>query len=133
MRIRDLNALERLDMQSLRAMLPDEGEGSRRWTPELELCLSQEQIKRFKNEEREKMQGILEHDEVRLGHFIFISHYKQENGTEAALIRSELMTMISEDPSSPAHGFDVPFFLDSEDLFNLHYLTEQVWDRKKNT
>eukprot|EP00747_Dinoflagellata_sp_TGD_P224123 gnl/TRDRNA2_/TRDRNA2_96253_c1_seq1.p1 gnl/TRDRNA2_/TRDRNA2_96253_c1~~gnl/TRDRNA2_/TRDRNA2_96253_c1_seq1.p1 ORF type:complete len:555 (+),score=97.75 gnl/TRDRNA2_/TRDRNA2_96253_c1_seq1:107-1666(+) len=120
MRVRDLTALQKMDLEHLRRLL------AQSWTADLQHSLSAEHIDIFRRVKSQKMQDVLDHDVSRLGHFIFLSHYKVEAGTEAALMRSELMALISTDPDSPAHKFDVPFFLDSEDLFDINYLTEQV-------
>lgn len=65
----------------------------------------------------------LEHSD---DHLIFVSHYKLEAGTEAAMIADVLNRMIGEDPTSHANKFSSPIFLDSEDLFDLSSLTDHV-------
>jgi hypothetical protein len=52
-------------------------------------------------------------------HVIFISHYKQEAGTEAALMRHALKELITVDLASPV-------FVDSEDLTDLATLQKHV-------
>mmetsp|Transcript_25232 Transcript_25232/g.58074 ORF Transcript_25232/g.58074 Transcript_25232/m.58074 type:complete len:1026 (-) Transcript_25232:70-3147(-) len=59
-------------------------------------------------------------------HLLFLSHYKAEAGTEAALIRTEIEHMIEEDRDSLGNYFDSPVFLDSEDLDNLEELQNKV-------
>merc|ERR1719157_311183 len=59
-------------------------------------------------------------------HFAFLSHYKVEAGTEAALMRSELEQIINDTEGHPAQNLDVPIFLDSEDLTDLVLLMEAV-------
>merc|ERR1712032_39426 len=55
-------------------------------------------------------------------HFIFLSHYKKEAGTDAALMRHEIDALTNLDSMSPARQFGVPVFLDSEDLADLKEL-----------
>eukprot|EP00927_Polykrikos_kofoidii_P058713 TRINITY_DN5341_c0_g1_i7.p1 TRINITY_DN5341_c0_g1~~TRINITY_DN5341_c0_g1_i7.p1 ORF type:complete len:936 (+),score=143.45 TRINITY_DN5341_c0_g1_i7:150-2957(+) len=59
-------------------------------------------------------------------HFVFLSHYKQEAGTEATLIREELSRMLLSDPLHPANDLMTPVFVDSEDLDDLTTLTSHV-------
>jgi len=59
-------------------------------------------------------------------HLLFLSHYKAEAGTEAALIRTEIEHLLGEDIGSLGHYFESPVFLDSEDLTNLEELQEKV-------
>jgi len=66
------------------------------------------------------------HEVSRQQHLVFLSHYKVEAGTEAALMRQELEQMINEDPGSLGHSFDEPIFLDTEDLNNLGELENKV-------
>jgi len=61
-----------------------------------------------------------------INHYIFISHYKAEAGTEAALMQETMERMICEDPQSPGHCMKAPAFLDSEDLADLNNLKEHV-------
>lgn len=49
-----------------------------------------------------------------------------EAGTEAALMRSELVELLGVDEFKHYDVFDVPFFLDTEDLRNLDSLLEKV-------
>jgi len=59
-------------------------------------------------------------------HLAFLSHYKLESGTEAALMRAELERVLLEDNETLAHSLHVPVFLDSEDLSDLEELEEHV-------
>ena len=59
-------------------------------------------------------------------HFVFLSHFKEEAGTEAALIQSALETKIHEDPEHPANDMVYPAFLDSCNLVDLTKLRETV-------
>jgi len=64
--------------------------------------------------------------ELQTNHYIFLSHYKVEAGTEAALMRDALCIQIETDPYHPAFDMSTPVFLDSEDLQNLKNLKEHV-------
>lgn len=59
-------------------------------------------------------------------HFVFISHYKKEAGTEAALMHGQLEQVLREDPNNLASELCSPVFLDSENLTDLKTLTEHV-------
>jgi len=59
-------------------------------------------------------------------HMVFLSHHKDEAGTEAALMRTEMALMIAQDPNSSFHNFQVPVFLDTEDLTDLQVLQQHV-------
>merc|ERR1712048_833244 len=59
-------------------------------------------------------------------HLVFLSHYKVEAGTEAALIFSEIDVLIEESPSHVGNRFDVPVFLDSENLRDIDQLGQHV-------
>merc|ERR1719330_388185 len=59
-------------------------------------------------------------------HYIFLSHYKLEAGTEASLIRAELERLLEMDETRPADGVQNPVFVDSEDLDDLASLQNHV-------
>jgi len=59
-------------------------------------------------------------------HLLFISHFKREAGTEAALIEDALERMIHGDQDHPAHDMLSPAFLDSMDLADLSELRDRV-------
>lgn len=59
-------------------------------------------------------------------HFVFISHYKVEAGTEATLIRDSLEPILKEDQGHRACHLQFPIFIDSEDLIDLGYLRKHV-------
>jgi len=59
-------------------------------------------------------------------HLIFLSHYKAEAGTEAALMQKDLEHLIHEDAGSPGQGLSSPVFIDSEDLQDLSDLQGHV-------
>lgn len=59
-------------------------------------------------------------------HFVFVSHYKLNAGTEAALIRHELQSHYADDPGCSANMYETPIFLDSDDLVDLADLQDHV-------
>eukprot|EP00927_Polykrikos_kofoidii_P004923 TRINITY_DN11942_c0_g1_i1.p1 TRINITY_DN11942_c0_g1~~TRINITY_DN11942_c0_g1_i1.p1 ORF type:complete len:1017 (+),score=175.41 TRINITY_DN11942_c0_g1_i1:287-3052(+) len=61
-------------------------------------------------------------------HCLFISHYKAEAGTEAALMRESFEIIMEEDGNRTGHVAtqDSRFFLDSEDLVDLAELQHHV-------
>ncbi|CAE7775135.1 unnamed protein product [Symbiodinium sp. CCMP2592] len=64
------------------------------------------------------------------GHMIFLSHFKKEAGTEAALMQDALMNKIQTDPHHPAHYLEHPVFLDSENLEDLTKLRDHIHKSK---
>lgn len=88
--------------------------------------LSRDSIRSFISTAKEMTDGLLFDTADTGGHFVFLSHYKVEAGTEAALIRHELEAILNQDPGHPAHNFEVPIFLDAEDLTSLGFLQERV-------
>jgi len=59
-------------------------------------------------------------------HFLFISHFKEEAGTEATLMWDGLEALINADPGLTGHEYQHPVFIDSEDLDDLSRLLEPV-------
>eukprot|EP00448_Togula_jolla_P022753 CAMPEP_0170578070 /NCGR_PEP_ID=MMETSP0224-20130122/5264_1 /TAXON_ID=285029 /ORGANISM="Togula jolla, Strain CCCM 725" /LENGTH=834 /DNA_ID=CAMNT_0010901023 /DNA_START=11 /DNA_END=2515 /DNA_ORIENTATION=+ len=59
-------------------------------------------------------------------HYIFISHFKKEAGTEATLLQEGLSAIIRDDPAHPGGEFPSPVFLDSENLNDLRQLKDHV-------
>jgi len=59
-------------------------------------------------------------------HLIFLSHYKSEAGSAAALMQEMLVRILEEDPTGPARNMEVPVFLDSENLNDLSDLKRHV-------
>lgn len=60
-------------------------------------------------------------------YYIFISHYKEEAGTEAALMHEGLKQMIAKQHHGfPGQDLASPVFLDTEDLTDLASLREHV-------
>lgn len=74
----------------------------------------------------ENLEDDLASDAEMNGHLLFLSHYKKEAGTEAALMRNELEEAMKSDDRSWGKYFKVPSFLDSEDLSDLAELTSRV-------
>ncbi|CAJ1400228.1 unnamed protein product [Effrenium voratum] len=60
------------------------------------------------------------------GHCIFLSHFKKEAGTEAALMQEALTNKIQLDPQNAAHYLEHPVFLDSENLEDLTKLRDHI-------
>eukprot|EP00959_Pyramimonas_sp_CCMP1952_P306308 6410708-Pyramimonas_sp.AAC.1 len=54
--------------------------------------------------------------------FIFISHYKEEAGSDAALIEEGMRRIIKENPAHPAFNLSRPVFLDSNDLQETYHI-----------
>lgn len=59
-------------------------------------------------------------------HFVFISHYKLESGTEAALMKEDLLRIFVDDKSHPGHSMPAAVFLDTEELRDLNQLRQHV-------
>lgn len=59
-------------------------------------------------------------------HLAFLSHFKKEAGTEAALMQEALLEKIRLDPEHQASGLETPVFLDSENLDDLAKLKTHV-------
>jgi len=59
-------------------------------------------------------------------HFIFLSHFKEESGTEAVLLQEALTEKIRSDRRHPARDFKCPVFLDSENLVDLTSLQKSL-------
>jgi len=120
MGVTSLANLQGLDIHDLRARLE--------LTEAEENALSPRAFEDFQNRLRMAGRNMIRKGALhRSHHLLFLSHYKVEAGTEAALMRSELEQLMSEDPSSPSRHFDVPVFLDSEDLTDLTILQERVF------
>eukprot|EP00448_Togula_jolla_P027826 CAMPEP_0170652904 /NCGR_PEP_ID=MMETSP0224-20130122/47136_1 /TAXON_ID=285029 /ORGANISM="Togula jolla, Strain CCCM 725" /LENGTH=424 /DNA_ID=CAMNT_0010984767 /DNA_START=342 /DNA_END=1616 /DNA_ORIENTATION=+ len=59
-------------------------------------------------------------------HLVFISHFKMESGTEAALVQQEMSNLIHDDPTNPGCDLSAAVFLDSEDLKDLRQIKAEV-------
>eukprot|EP00930_Biecheleria_cincta_P077811 TRINITY_DN6512_c0_g1_i3.p1 TRINITY_DN6512_c0_g1~~TRINITY_DN6512_c0_g1_i3.p1 ORF type:complete len:950 (-),score=141.07 TRINITY_DN6512_c0_g1_i3:20-2869(-) len=59
-------------------------------------------------------------------HFIFLSHYKVEAGTEAVLLQESLVQKVEGDLTHGANAFKHPVFLDSEHLSDLTTLKDHI-------
>jgi len=79
-------------------------------------------------EDKKKHDFILMNDgEMKSEHLIFLSHFKLEAGTEAALMRGEIESLLRQNGDEAVfEWFNSPIFLDSEDLYNLEDLTRRV-------
>ena len=105
---------------------------------ELRLLFAQEGVEPLSGEEEERLSALsislflqdaesefrdsLPDDDGDESYFWFLSHYKVEAGTEAALMRNELEGMLLERDSAAV----VRIFLDSEDLTTLEVLKDKV-------
>jgi len=81
-------------------------------------------IREFLDQMASNVQSMMHH------HYIFLSHYKLEAGTEASLIRAELERLLEHDEARPAESVQHPVFVDSEDLDDLTDLRNHVRDSR---
>jgi len=115
-RIHSKADLEELDFERMDAMLLGNDDMKK------QLSLLHVLVK----EQQEEVAFNVHNERASAQHLAFLSHYKMESGTEAALMRQEMERVLMEDDQSPAHNFQVPVFLDSEDLSDLEELEEHV-------
>jgi len=100
-----------------------------RWLEDFEeQALSAKNIQRFQQKLYATIKRTVYHDKIDVSqHLVFLSHYKMEAGTEASLMRSEMLQAMDErDHNQLGKLFHVPVFLDSEDLQDLASLKRQV-------
>jgi len=119
-----LDDLERKGGELLRQSLDGNAEldiTERQWW-----LLSQEAVRAFRERHARATHQALFSNHASTQHLIFISHSKVEAGTEAALMRTELLNAIYEDTGNPGNQLDVPVFLDSEDLTILSDVQDRV-------
>jgi len=90
------------------------------------VLFSTDVIKRFRKRMEIQAQQVLVRGQVVDQHLLFLTHFKVEAGTEAALMRTEIEAILRETEDHIAKDFNVPVFLDSEDLNNLSDLQERV-------
>lgn len=124
MGVHDLDDLERLDMGAFASML--EASGTVEVSSRDFDMLTPQNIRRFKELNKARVHASLFGAVSRLHHLIFLSHYKVEAGTEAALMRTELEHAIQGNSNHPGNHFDQPVFLDSDNLTALSDLQEKV-------
>lgn len=113
--------LEDLTRETIQNILEQDKESL---SPEEAHILSAKCIKDFETRVDRAVDDLLKKSEG--DHLAFISHYKLEAGTEAALMHRDLERMIRQDSTNQGHGLKSPIFLDSEDLDDLDTLTEHV-------
>eukprot|EP00405_Crypthecodinium_cohnii_P033893 CAMPEP_0206530510 /NCGR_PEP_ID=MMETSP0325_2-20121206/3220_1 /ASSEMBLY_ACC=CAM_ASM_000347 /TAXON_ID=2866 /ORGANISM="Crypthecodinium cohnii, Strain Seligo" /LENGTH=1136 /DNA_ID=CAMNT_0054026591 /DNA_START=88 /DNA_END=3499 /DNA_ORIENTATION=+ len=78
-------------------------------------------------EQRRTEELLFNEGEVKSEHYVFLSHFKMEAGTEAALMRSEMETLFRERGDEALfEWFNSPIFLDTEDLSSLKDLEKRV-------
>lgn len=70
--------------------------------------------------------GAKEKDQAKDTHYVFLSHYKHEAGTECALMRQEMESLL-EDHKDQLPECGTAVFLDTEDLMDLEQLLHKVW------
>lgn len=122
--VNDLDLLEEMDLSVFINSLKQR-------SPPIELsdndvrALARQHIAKFRRDIEKGMQRLLDQPD-KGKHFIFLSHYKLEAGTEAALMCSELDQLIKNDRQHVGSLFEAPVFLDSESLKDLRELREEV-------
>lgn len=118
--IHNLSDLEQQDEATLKRMLTHPSLGF----PSDEIgLLSRQKVAAFRDDVLQGTESVINRTEVSITeHLVFLSHYKLEAGTEAALMRSELERLIEDNPTFDGYRGDVPVFLDSENLTNLKEL-----------
>lgn len=123
MGVHDLDGLEAQNGEMVKVNLAIYGH---ELTEEEQTALTPNYIQEFKRVNTDRVHAKLFQRVSRLHHLIFLSHYKVEAGTEAALMRNELELAIAANPGSLGHSFDEPIFLDSDNLQNLEDLVQRV-------
>lgn len=92
-----------------------------------DMCDGLDLLITLQEESREQARLLLNKDAMSCQHLIFLSHFKVEGGTEAALMRAELEQPLQTDKNAKIYQmFSTPVFLDSEDLANLEDLQRRV-------
>lgn len=119
----DIYNLEDLERNNVAEII--RGRGVRLTSAE-EAKLSKASIDDFRTKTAMEVRSKLSQHFSRLHHFVFLSHYKLEAGTEAALVRTELAQLFRGDLTHAASRLEVPVFLDSDNLSNLEDLMEKV-------
>jgi CRP-like cAMP-binding protein len=96
-------------------------------TEEQKDSLSTKRIHDFEQHATLAMLSHLNQERIMVQHLMFLSHYKLEAGTEAALMRAELESLITEEGIYQNRGqVESAIFLDSEDLTDLTELQARV-------
>jgi len=91
-----------------------------------ERILSESAVNAFRRRMMRATTRLLENGEAS-HHYVFISHYKAEAGSTAALMQDMLMRMLKEKPDEDvSSNMEAPVFLDSEDLKDLSDLKRHV-------
>lgn len=94
-------------------------------TQEEARILSESAVKAFTRKMMNNTNRLLgQHEEK--AHLIFISHYKVEAGSTAALMQEAIARILEDDPLSIAKDMEAPVFLDTEDLRDLNDLKRHV-------
>jgi len=121
----DLIGVVRLgSLDFLKAEMQDQHGEAPRLEESEESALSLENIERFQKRLKEMIARTMKHNPAMdRQHLVFLSHYKFEAGTEASLLREEILNSMDE---HVANLFEVPVFLDSETLRDLRSLKRLV-------
>jgi len=115
-----VETLEELRAVKLEDLLREAGEDAA-------LLTQVELLQTLQAEQREHELFASNRDEMMSQHLVFLSHYKNEAGTEAALMRTEFEQIMKKDRCMDlSQFFTAPIFLDSEDLFDLEELQVRV-------
>jgi len=120
---KDLEKLKSIDIGVLRGELEKNGLSL---SVQQEHAISVGSIEAFEERCARGAEAALFQDVSRSQHLVFLSHYKAEAGTEAALMRHELEQAIAADPGHLGHSFEEPIFLDTENLTNLEDIETKV-------
>jgi CRP-like cAMP-binding protein len=109
--VHDLFGLELLEASDLRGAMEKE---HHTLTDEEARLVSRQSIQDFREHANGKSLHLAQAFYAQ--HHIFLSHYKVEGGTEAALMRQELEQLLQAEHPAVIRGMESPIFLDSEDL-----------------
>lgn len=120
-----LDMLEAADIEWVNAFFRERLQGAERAIFETH-AFTREKFTEFRNAAEMSVSELLHFGTFRAQHLVFLSHYKAEAGTEAALILSDIDVLIADNPAHVGHLFDSPVFLDTENLRNLQQLEEHV-------
>jgi len=109
--VHDLFGLELLEVTDIRGVMEKEHHSL---TDEEARLVSRQSIQDFRD--HANGQSLHFAQAFYAQHYLFLSHYKVESGTEAALMRQELEQLLQAEHPAAIRGMESPIFLDSEDL-----------------
>mmetsp|Transcript_126349 Transcript_126349/g.365742 ORF Transcript_126349/g.365742 Transcript_126349/m.365742 type:complete len:1077 (+) Transcript_126349:55-3285(+) len=119
LQIFSLEQLKQVDLAELKETLSRTGQS---FTQEEQDSISPEAISAFLATVAMEFKSRVREAQHFQGYILFLSHYKVEAGTEAALMRTELEQILGESTGSSENSV----FLDSEDLTTLAHLQDAV-------